>query len=232
MRLRVALFPHPHGQERIVNSGVRCQADLVRRPPLFGVCATTEEALAQDCAIVHRWVAPWLQADTIMTWLDAWISWWAGNSIPGDTYIWGITLRWWNRYGQLAQLAGAFMVLFDIVGPERLRRETAKARASSFYRRFQLVIVLAGSFSFILLVPLLLGFFGYAFVYRNSSGPLDDWIAAAMVVSAVAVFAPAGLLVLLDGIAWVLEWPMAGVLFRGSSWLLILCGSTLMLLAS
>lgn len=54
-------------------------------------------------------------------WISAWSQWLSGNPIDGSTMIGPLSLRGWGRFGRLMEVPAVAVLLFDIIGPERLR---------------------------------------------------------------------------------------------------------------
>ncbi|HET6519714.1 MAG TPA: hypothetical protein VFG47_07815, partial [Geminicoccaceae bacterium] len=54
--------------------------------------------------------------------ITAWNIWSEGKEVDKELIIWGKSLRWWNRAGQLAQIWGAFVLVVEIIGRERFLR--------------------------------------------------------------------------------------------------------------
>ena len=179
-----------------------------------------------------------------MSWIHAWLGWWSGAKIPEEALVWGVTMRWWNRIGQLAQLAGACMVVFDIIGPERLRHGAEKVRARLPYR---FLTVLTATFGVAFAVIFILFQFPDQIlpVFHQIAADQDislakfdavhrlyviGLIALVLLCAASALFIAAFQSVRLS--ALVLELPYAAVLFRSVSLLLVICGTMFVLLAS
>jgi hypothetical protein len=53
--------------------------------------------------------------------VEAWALWLTGHLSPHAT-IWGVSLFWWGRLGKMMQFVGAFTIIADIIGPEKIRR--------------------------------------------------------------------------------------------------------------
>jgi hypothetical protein len=69
------------------------------------------------------------------------MTWWHGRSTLG-LQLWGVPVLWWGRIGKLAQFAAGLVVLFDLIGAERLR---AFGRQSQWWAR---VLLLGLKFDF------------------------------------------------------------------------------------
>jgi hypothetical protein len=55
--------------------------------------------------------------------LRAWELWFQGKDIKGDNdLLWGLALIWWSRIGVAAGFLGGMVIVFDILGEERVRR--------------------------------------------------------------------------------------------------------------
>lgn len=55
-----------------------------------------------------------------MEYFSLWIEWFGGHRI-GENQLWGHPVWLWARWGKLAQLAGAFTVVVDLIGSTRWR---------------------------------------------------------------------------------------------------------------
>lgn len=52
--------------------------------------------------------------------LEAWLKWSSGEKL--ESYVlWGISILWWARFGKIIQFLGGFVVVLDLIGPQRLR---------------------------------------------------------------------------------------------------------------
>ena len=46
---------------------------------------------------------------------------WLNGAVDQDDLLWGISVLWWGRIGKLMQFAAAWVLVIEIIGPERLR---------------------------------------------------------------------------------------------------------------
>jgi hypothetical protein len=60
---------------------------------------------------------------------------WAAGRVPDDTVLWGFPILFWARFGKIAQFAGAMVVIFEIIGPERLRKFGRSLHANFSWQR-------------------------------------------------------------------------------------------------
>lgn len=51
---------------------------------------------------------------------EAWAAWLAGQQLSGHV-LWGVSMVWWGRIGDILQAMGALTVLAEIIGADRLR---------------------------------------------------------------------------------------------------------------
>jgi len=54
------------------------------------------------------------------TLFDAWSGWLAGRHV-GDLTLWGMTVSGWGRAGMIMEFVAAWIILADILGPDRIR---------------------------------------------------------------------------------------------------------------
>lgn len=54
-------------------------------------------------------------------WLAAWGIWLGGQKLEDSFVLWGHTIIWWNRFGQILQLFAALIVISEIIGQNNLR---------------------------------------------------------------------------------------------------------------
>lgn len=59
--------------------------------------------------------------------VDAWLTWFSGQQVPGDLVLWGRTVRWWGRAGKIAAFIGGTTVILDVIGSQRLRAIAVKS---------------------------------------------------------------------------------------------------------
>ena len=52
--------------------------------------------------------------------LSAWGLWMQGQALDGYS-LWGLSIRWWGRIGQVVQMLSALTILAEIIGATRLR---------------------------------------------------------------------------------------------------------------
>jgi hypothetical protein len=57
-------------------------------------------------------------ASTTVTYFQAWEYWASGRPDSGCLVLWGLSLRWWGRLGQLVAFSGTLLVVADIVDLE------------------------------------------------------------------------------------------------------------------
>ena len=55
--------------------------------------------------------------DTV-TYIQAWEYWASGRPDNGCLVLWGLSLRWWGRIGQLVTFTGSLLVVADLVDLE------------------------------------------------------------------------------------------------------------------
>ncbi|MBP2233405.1 hypothetical protein J2847_006743 [Azospirillum agricola] len=53
-------------------------------------------------------------------WLAAWGLWLSGTKLPDTHPLWGHTIVWWNRIGQIFQFLAALIVIIEIIGKENI----------------------------------------------------------------------------------------------------------------
>jgi len=165
-----------------------------------------------------------------VSWLHAWTIWWSGRRIAENAIVWGVTMGWWSRYGQLAQLAGAFMLVFDIIGPDRLRREGEWFRRTSYYRLLPVIVKWLWAILLLLGIPLMLAILISANVWR-ANGLID--LFETIYVSIFCFFGVASVLYAFVAITLRLRKRQGtAMVVRIASWLLVLTGTALALLAS
>jgi hypothetical protein len=105
-------------------------------------------------------------ASTSVTYFQAWEYWASGRPDSGCLVLWGLSLRWWGRIGQLVAFTGSLLVvaeLVDLPGIAESFRDvrTAFERAASavwnvlWREGLGFVILLVGSFILYILVQVI-----------------------------------------------------------------------------
>jgi hypothetical protein len=87
--------------------------------------------------------------DTV-TYVQAWEYWASGRPDNGCLVLWGLSLRWWGRIGQLVAFSGSLLVVADIVDLAGLAESFRDARASfkraataAWERRYSVIVISA-----------------------------------------------------------------------------------------
>jgi hypothetical protein len=72
-------------------------------------------------------------ASTTVTYVQAWEYWASGRPDNGCLVLWGMSLRWWGRIGQIVAFTGSLLLVAELVDLAGIA-ESFRAARPTFYR--------------------------------------------------------------------------------------------------
>ena len=108
-------------------------------------------------------------ASTTVTYVQAWEYWASGRPDNECLVLWGLSLRWWGRIGQLVAFIGSLLLVADLVNLPSVAESFRDVR-STFRRAATAAWELRGEvIGITVLIFVVVGYVYHEFIYRYQS---------------------------------------------------------------